>query len=122
MPPTAQEVQTLLGRRLRFLVTDATGFIGKKLVHALLRDGHHVTVLTRQPRQAAQMLDAGVDCVSSMDQLAASRRFDVVINLAGAPVLGKRWTRARKAALRQSRTGLTDALVAWIAAAVHKPR
>ena len=106
-----------------FLLTGATGFIGKKLVRALLRDGHCIAILTRQPRRAAWLFDGRVECVASMEQLARSRRFDTVINLAGAPILGWRWTAARKAALgrSRSRSGLTDRLVAWIAAAEHKP-
>lgn len=121
LPPAAKGMNLRFaeGER-RFLVTGATGFIGKQLVRALLRDGHRVAILTRQPDRATSIFE-GVDCVSAMDQLPASRRFDTVINLAGAPVLGKRWTSARQAALRQSRAGLTDDLVAWIAAAEHKP-
>ena len=104
-----------------FLVTGATGFIGQKLVRALLRDGQRMTVLTRQARSAAWMFDGGVECISGMDQLPPSRRIDVVINLAGAPVLGWRWTSARRAALRNSRIELTERVVAWIARAEHKP-
>ena len=104
-----------------FLVTGATGFIGQRLVHALLQGGQRVTVLTRQPRRAAWLFDGRVDCVDSMDQLPPSRRIDVVINLAGARILGWRWTAARRAALRRSRVALTNQVVAWIAAADHKP-
>ncbi|MFL6658421.1 MAG: NAD-dependent epimerase/dehydratase family protein, partial [Massilia sp.] len=96
-----------------FLVTGATGFIGQNLVHALLRDGQRVTVLTRSPKQAAWQFDGRVECISDMQQLPPSRRFDVVINLAGAPVLGWRWTAKRRAQLRHSRVGLTNRLVAW---------
>ena len=103
------------------MITGGTGFIGQKLVRALLRDGQRVTVLTRQARQAAWLFDGQIDCVSSMDQLPVSRRVDVVINLAGARVLGWRWTAARRAALRKSRVELTAKLVAWIARAEHKP-
>jgi uncharacterized protein (TIGR01777 family) len=104
-----------------FLVTGATGFIGQRLVRALLCDGHRVTVLTRQARQAAWMFDGRVECVTSMDRLPTSRRIDVVINLAGARILGWRWTAARRAALRKSRVELTRRVAAWIAAAEHKP-
>jgi uncharacterized protein (TIGR01777 family) len=104
-----------------FLVTGATGFIGQRLVRALLRDGHRVAVLTRQPRQAAWLFDGRVECVASMAQLPSTRRFDVVINLAGARILGWRWSAKRRAVLRQSRIGLTDAVVRWIGAAEHKP-
>ncbi|PHV05480.1 TIGR01777 family protein [Janthinobacterium sp. BJB412] len=104
-----------------FLLTGATGFIGQRLVGALLREGHRVTVLTRQPRQAAWLFDGRVDCVASMAQLPPSRRFDVVINLAGARILGWRWSAARRAALRRSRVELTRKLVEWIGAAEHKP-
>lgn len=104
-----------------FLITGATGFIGQRLVSALLRDGQQVTVLTRQPQQAPQLFDGPVECIASMDQLPPSRRIDVIINLAGARILGWRWTAARKAALRKSRVALTQKLVTWIAAAEHKP-
>ena len=104
-----------------FLVTGATGFIGQRLVKALLADGHHVTVLSREPGRAAPLFDGRADCVAAMDALSPSRVFDVVINLAGARILGWRWTAARRATLRASRVALTRKLVEWIAAAEHKP-
>lgn len=103
------------------LVTGATGFIGQQLVHALLRDGHDVIVLTRQPKAAAWRFDGRVRCIGSMEALAPSTRVDVIVNLAGARILGPRWTPARQAALRRSRVTLTDGVVAWIARAQHKP-
>jgi uncharacterized protein (TIGR01777 family) len=104
------------------LVTGATGFIGQKLVRALLADGHRVTLLTRSPRAAAWLFDARVECIADLAALAPARRIDVVVNLAGARILGWRWSVARRAALRASRIGTTRRVVAWIAAAHHKPR
>ncbi|MYM36973.1 TIGR01777 family protein [Duganella sp. FT94W] len=104
-----------------FLVTGATGFIGQILVQALLRDGHRVTVLTRQVPQASAWFDGRVECIAGMEQLPPSRRVDVIINLAGARILGWRWSAARRAVLRQSRIGLTNKVVQWIASAEHKP-
>lgn len=109
-------------RSEQVLVTGATGFIGQLLVKALLANGQQVTVLSRNPRQAAWKFDGKVRAISTMDELPVRQRIDVIINLAGARILGWRWTEKRKAELRRSRTGLTQNLINWIRQAEHKPR
>ncbi len=54
--------------------------------------------------------------------VAALSSCDAVVNFAGEPLLGKRWTDARRAALRKSRIELTEHLVAAIEAANPRPR
>lgn len=103
------------------LVTGATGFVGQHLVDALLRDGHQVIALTRQPEQAARLFGGRVRCIASMDGLDPATKVEVVVNLAGARILGPRWSARRKEALRRSRIGLTRGVVDWIARAAHKP-
>lgn len=103
------------------LVTGATGFIGRKLVDALLAEGHQVIALTRTPDKAARGFGGRVRCIASMDALAPDTPVDVVVNLAGARILGPRWSEGRKAALRRSRVKLTGELVDWIARAQRKP-
>lgn len=105
----------------RVLVTGGTGFIGQELVQALLADGHDVTVLTRDPRRAAWNFAGRVRCLDNLAALPASAPVDVIINLAGARILGPRWTPRRQAELRESRLGITRQLVDWIARAERKP-
>jgi len=106
----------------RVLVTGATGFIGKLLVKALIANGQHVTVLTRNAKKTGLMFDGKVKCVERMDELPANYPIDTIVNLAGARILGWRWSESRKAELLKSRVDLTQKIVAWIAKAEQKPR
>ncbi len=106
----------------RILVTGATGFIGQRLVHALLANDHHVIILSRTPARAARLFGGGVESIGNMYELPLNSRIDIIINLAGARILGWRWTTQRKQILRQSRIQVTETIIAWIAAAYTKPR
>ena len=103
------------------LVTGGTGFIGPLLVNELLDGGHRVTLLTRHAERARAQFTGRVRCLESLDALADSSAVDVVVNLAGARILGARWTHARQLELLRSRVGLTQDLVAWIARARPGP-
>lgn len=104
------------------LVTGATGFIGQLLVRALLANNQNVSVLSRNPKKAAWIFDGKVKCSENMSELPSSQKIDVIINLAGARILGWRWSEARKAYLTKSRIGITQSIVDWIANAEQKPR
>lgn len=103
------------------LVTGGTGFIGEALVQQLLAAGHGVSLLTRDPLRAAYRFQGRAACLHSLDELSGRERFDAVINLAGAPVVGPPWSARRKAQLLASRVGTTHSLLHWLARAGHKP-
>lgn len=109
------------GAHRRVLVTGGTGFIGEALVRQLLDAGHEVTLLSRDPLRAAYLFQGRARCIASLDALSPATAFDAVINLAGAPIAGGRWTARRKAALLQSRIGTTEALIAWLGRARQRP-
>ena len=81
---------------MRVFVTGATGFIGRALIPRLQRDGHAVVAWVRSPARARGLLGAEVELVhadTAPDGLvAAIERCDAVVNLAGEPLMGGRWT------------------------------
>lgn len=109
------------GAYKRVLVTGGTGFIGEALVNQLLDAGHTVSVLARDPLKAASLFDGRARCVRSLSLLGYDEAFDVVINLAGAPVAGPRWSATRQAQLLASRVNTTEALMTWLKSARHTP-
>lgn len=102
---------------MRVLITGGTGFIGRRLVAALLAREDGVAVLSRRPESAE--LDARVDLYSELGQIQGP--VDAVVNLAGAPIADKRWSEKRKKLLRESRLKTTEQLVNWIAGLETRP-
>lgn len=99
---------------MRFLITGATGFIGRRLCAALAEGGHERVVLARDAERATKVLPgARVLAWNGKVGLPPAEAFegvDVVVNLIGESVLG-RWTEKRKLAIRDSRVLPTRALV-----------
>ncbi|MGZ5620675.1 MAG: TIGR01777 family oxidoreductase [Methylobacter sp.] len=99
---------------MNILITGGTGFIGSVLTKNLVEQGHAVTVLSRNPTKVAQLCGPEVTALCSLGLLTAEDRYQVVINLAGAPIIGARWTEQRKRLIRSSRIDLTEQLIACI--------
>ncbi|MDP3875676.1 MAG: TIGR01777 family oxidoreductase [Methylobacter sp.] len=106
---------------MNILITGGTGFIGGALINSLIEQGHTVTVLSRNPDKVAKLCGSGVTALTSLSQLNAEDRYQVIINLAGAPIVGARWSKARKQEIRDSRIGLTEQLITCIARMEIKP-
>jgi uncharacterized protein (TIGR01777 family) len=106
---------------MHIVVAGGTGFLGRALQAALTAEGHHVTVLTRRPR-AGVATDVGWSPDGTAGPWAkALDGTDVVVNLAGEGIADKRWSPARKEALRDSRINATRSLAIAIRDARRPP-
>ena len=104
---------------MRIVVAGGTGYIGKHLTQRLADKGYDVVVLTRRTSSATRQLARGVEVQSipgySSEELRETLKGShAVINLAGADIGSKRWTRGRKAELYNSREAATTAIVGAI--------
>ena len=106
---------------MKILITGGTGFIGQTLCPALLAAGHSLTVLSRTPDKVVKIFGNQVTPIDALQVLLDSDHFDAIINLAGAPIFGGRWTDKRKQILRHSRIDITQGLVDFIVRAERKP-
>lgn len=105
VPSAAALIGRELPGRRRILVTGATGFIGRRLVAALIGAGQDVVALVRNPRAAD--LPAPIMIVTALDQIADDARIDAVINLAGEPISDGLWTLAKRRRILRSRLKVT---------------
>ncbi len=102
-------------------MTGGTGLIGSALCAALMDAGHQVTVFSRKPAGVTKKWSGAVAAVSRLDEWHEQLDFDVIINLAGEPIVDAAWTESRKKALWDSRVTFTGNLVRHIAARQRRP-
>lgn len=101
----------------RILIVGGTGFVGTRLRQMIVDRGGKVVVASRNP--AGQPVMAGVEYVKMPSDLSG---FDAVVNLAGEPVFGKRWSDAVKAEIRASRVDGTRKLVDAMKSSATRPK
>ncbi len=106
---------------MKVLITGGTGFIGSALARSLTADGCEVTVLSRHPDSVEKICGSGIGALNHLNQLKPDDTYQVIINLAGEPIFGARWSEARKQLIRNSRINLTKELVACMARMTVKP-
>ncbi|THB63069.1 MAG: TIGR01777 family protein [Desulfovibrio sp.] len=99
---------------MRIVITGGTGFIGAELARTLLGQGHEVVVLSRSVQSAVvRVLGAestaqgfsseawdGLDSNSLVPVLDGK---DAVVNLIGESIASRRWSKAQKQRIRDSR-------------------
>ncbi|MEL6112359.1 MAG: TIGR01777 family oxidoreductase [Pseudomonadota bacterium] len=117
--PACQLSAHLPGRRT-VLVTGGTGFVGARVVAALVSGGHDVIVLTRTASKA-QTLGAPLRVITSLDQIGDFETIDAIINLAGEPVATGLWTQKKKSKIITSRLTMMRDLIGLTKRLVTKP-
>jgi len=106
----------------KLFITGASGFVGQALLPALKLEGYDVVAVSRKVRDTASGVRWVLGDPVTVDdwQREVDGAFGL-INLAGEPIIGKRWTPEQKKALRDSRVVTTQNLVTAIAQARQKP-
>jgi len=97
------------------LITGGSGLLGTVLSKLLLSKGYNVIVLTRKMPAAPAPLHmkyALWDIKNNQIDIAALQEADFIVNLAGAGVVAKKWTKAYKAEIIESRTETSRLLIA----------
>lgn len=93
---------------MKIIITGATGFLGRYLVHFFSKKEHSVIALSRTPEKAEQIFPSEVRCLrwqnlDPQDWLKELNEPAVIINLIGENIAGQFWTKAYKEKLRKSR-------------------
>ena len=86
------------------LLTGGTGLIGTQLTKALLAKGYQVSHLDRKPGKNPQVKTYLLDVTKGEIDATCINGVDTIIHLAGAGIVGKRWTDERKKEIINSRT------------------
>lgn len=105
---------------MNILLTGGTGLIGQALCKHWLPQGHRLWVWSRSPEQVAERCGESVKGIGELRELDQVQ-LDAVINLAGAPIADRPWTKSRRLLLWNSRIKLTEQLVEWLATRQQKP-
>ncbi len=105
---------------MHILVTGGTGLIGRHFIRQYQQD-HLFTVLTRSKERAARVLPKDCQLLDDLNSLTNANPFDAIINLAGEPIVDKRWSQERKRQLEMSRWDITASLTRLIKASSRPP-
>jgi uncharacterized protein (TIGR01777 family) len=101
------------------LVSGASGLIGSALISRLRTQGDRVVALVR--REVRSDDEIGWDPDAGQLQEGAVDGVDVVVNLSGAGMGDKRWSKARKGVILDSRLDTTGLLARAIASSPNPP-
>lgn len=103
---------------MNILITGGTGLIGRSFIEQFSE--YQITALTRSISKAELLFNSSVKLIDSLESLQNLDMFDAVINLAGEPIIDKRWSEKQKIIISQSRWKITQQLVNLFSCS-HKP-
>ena len=106
---------------MQILITGGTGFIGRLLIEASQDD--EFTIVTRNPSGAMATFSQfnNVKDYVTLQEVSTVDDFDAVINLAGEPIIDKRWTDKQKRVIESSRWDTTRHLVECLSRSTNPP-
>ena len=92
------------------IIAGGRGFIGTALTQQLLAQGHDITIISRSPDKVAQQWGQQVAVMQDLTDWS-DKPIDWLINLAGAGIADKPWSKERRQILRASRIDYTQNLM-----------
>lgn len=96
---------------MKVLIAGGTGLIGKALTEKLLSKGYQVHILTRHPKPGNRAPQFKWDLKTESIDTRAYEGIDAIVNLSGAGVADKRWTKAYKQEILESRIKTAQVLL-----------
>ncbi|TRX56604.1 TIGR01777 family oxidoreductase [Thalassomonas sp. M1454] len=96
---------------MNILITGGTGLIGSAFINKY-QHKYHFDILSRQPVDLGCYFEdkSNLSWLTDLKQLKDVNKYDAVINLAGEPIVNKRWNLEQKRAICQSRWKITSTL------------
>jgi len=108
---------------MKLFLTGCTGFIGRELIPSLIKEGHTLTVISRQSKEKIkikadesklriiQMNPTDSASWEKEEVIRSLKSCEGVINLAGEPIAEKRWTEDHCTEITNSRLVTTKNLI-----------
>ena len=107
---------------MRIAISGATGLIGKTLKDHFLKNGHEVNEISRHRKLFNNKHTILLDLNKNYVDAHALEGHDIIIHLAGANISSKRWSKAYKKEILESRVKSTRILVHAIKDMNRRPK
>ncbi|WP_437194266.1 TIGR01777 family oxidoreductase [Planctomicrobium sp. SH527] len=105
---------------MNVFISGASGLVGSHLVPVLESAGHQVTRLVR--REPMNRNERNWDTAGRRMSATILEGCEALVHLSGEPVVGLRWTQAKRAAIHESRVNTTQVLVDAIQRMTRPPK